>query len=63
MLVVSMLLVSDQDRENTVGLLRGHWLAGRLTAAQREARALTTADPSLTKPEHARILELSSRSG
>jgi hypothetical protein len=33
-----MLLVSDQDRENTVGLLRGHWFAGRLTAEEFEQR-------------------------
>jgi hypothetical protein len=33
-----MLLVSDQDRENTVGLLRGHWLAGRLTTDEFEQR-------------------------
>jgi Domain of unknown function (DUF1707) len=33
-----VLLVSDQDRENTVGLLRGHWLAGRLTAEEFEQR-------------------------
>ena len=33
-----MLLVSDQDRENTVGLLRGHWLTGRLTAEEFEQR-------------------------
>ena len=35
---VSMLLVSDQDREHTVGLLRGHWLTGRLTADEFEQR-------------------------
>jgi hypothetical protein len=33
-----MLLVSDQDRENTVGLLRGHWFSGRLTAEEFEQR-------------------------
>jgi hypothetical protein len=33
-----MLLVSDQDRENTIGLLRGHWLTGRLTAEEFERR-------------------------
>jgi len=33
-----MLLVSDQDRENTVGLLRSHWFAGRLTAEEFEQR-------------------------
>jgi hypothetical protein len=27
---MSALLVSDQDREYTVGLLRSHWLTGRL---------------------------------
>jgi hypothetical protein len=35
---VSVLLVSDQDREHTVGLLRGHWLTGRLTAEEFEQR-------------------------
>ena len=35
---MSTLLVSDQDRENTVGLLRGHWLTGRLTAEEFEQR-------------------------
>jgi hypothetical protein len=30
--------VSDAEREYTVGLLRGHWLAGRLTAAEFEER-------------------------
>jgi hypothetical protein len=35
---VSALLVSDRDRENTVDLLRGHWLTGRLTAEEFEAR-------------------------
>jgi Domain of unknown function (DUF1707) len=35
---VSALLVSDREREYTVGLLRGHWLAGRLTAEEFEQR-------------------------
>jgi hypothetical protein len=35
---VSTLLVSDQDRDYTVGLLRGHWLTGRLTAEEFEER-------------------------
>jgi Domain of unknown function (DUF1707) len=35
---VSALLVSDQDREYTVGLLRSHWLTGRLTADEFEER-------------------------
>jgi hypothetical protein len=35
---VSALLVSDQDREYTVGLLRGHWLTGRLSAEEFEER-------------------------
>ena len=35
---MSTLLVSDQDRENTVGLLRGHWLTGRLTGEEFEQR-------------------------
>jgi hypothetical protein len=35
---VSALLVSDHDREYTVGLLRSHWLTGRLTADEFEAR-------------------------
>jgi Domain of unknown function (DUF1707) len=35
---VSALLVSDRDRENTVDLLRGHWLTGRLTADEFEQR-------------------------
>lgn len=35
---VSTLLVSDQEREYTVGLLRGHWLTGRLTAEEFEQR-------------------------
>jgi hypothetical protein len=35
---VSALLVSDQDREYTVGLLRQHWLTGRLTAEEFEQR-------------------------
>ncbi len=33
-----MLLVSDREREYTVGLLRGHWLSGRLTADEFEQR-------------------------
>jgi hypothetical protein len=33
-----MLLVSDQDREYTAQLLRGHWLTGRLTAEEFEQR-------------------------
>jgi hypothetical protein len=36
--LVSALLVSDQDREYTVGLLRTHWLTGRLTADEFEQR-------------------------
>jgi hypothetical protein len=35
---VSALLVSDLDRENTVNLLRGHWMTGRLTAEEFEER-------------------------
>ena len=35
---VSALLVSDSEREYTVGLLRGHWLSGRLTADEFEQR-------------------------
>jgi Domain of unknown function (DUF1707) len=35
---VSTLLVSDQDREYTVGLLREHWVTGRLTADEFEER-------------------------
>jgi Domain of unknown function (DUF1707) len=35
---VATLLVSDREREYTVGLLRGHWLSGRLTAEEFEAR-------------------------
>jgi len=35
---VSALLVSDQDRDYTVGLLRAHWLTGRLTADEFEQR-------------------------
>jgi hypothetical protein len=35
---VSALLVSDREREHTVGLLRGHWLSGRLTAEEFEER-------------------------
>jgi Domain of unknown function (DUF1707) len=35
---VSALLVSDREREYTVGLLRGHWLSGRLTAEEFEQR-------------------------
>ena len=30
--------MSDQDREYTVGLLRRHWLAGRLTSEEFEQR-------------------------
>jgi len=32
------MLVSDQDREYTVGLLREHWLTGRLTAEELDQR-------------------------
>jgi hypothetical protein len=35
---VATLLVSDHEREYTVGLLRSHWLSGRLTAEEFEAR-------------------------
>ena len=35
---MSALLVSDREREHTVGLLRGHWLSGRLTAEEFEQR-------------------------
>jgi hypothetical protein len=35
---VSALLVSDREREHTVGLLRGHWLSGRLTGEEFEQR-------------------------
>jgi hypothetical protein len=35
---VNALLVSDREREYTVGLLRGHWLSGRLTADEFEQR-------------------------
>jgi hypothetical protein len=35
---VNALLVSDREREYTVGLLRGHWLSGRLTAEEFEQR-------------------------
>ena len=35
---MSALLVSDQEREYTVGLLRGHWLTGRLTSEEFEQR-------------------------
>jgi hypothetical protein len=35
---VSALLISDQEREYTVGLLREHWLTGRLTADEFEQR-------------------------
>jgi hypothetical protein len=35
---VTELLVSDKEREYTVGLLRGHWLSGRLTAEEFEQR-------------------------
>lgn len=33
------LRVSDVERERTAGLLREHWLAGRLTLAELEARS------------------------
>ena len=35
---MSALLVSDREREHTVGLLRDHWLSGRLTADEFEQR-------------------------
>jgi hypothetical protein len=35
---VSPLLVSDQDREYTIGLLRDHCVSGRLTAEEFEGR-------------------------
>lgn len=35
---MSALLASDQDRDYTVGLLRDHWLTGRLTADEFEQR-------------------------
>ena len=35
---MSALLVSDSEREYTVGLLRGHWLSGRLTEDEFEQR-------------------------
>jgi uncharacterized protein DUF1707 len=35
---VDALLVSDQERDYTVGLLRGHLLAGRLTTEEFEQR-------------------------
>jgi hypothetical protein len=35
---VAALLVSDQEREYTVGLLRGHLLSGRLTTEEFEER-------------------------
>lgn len=35
---VATYLVSDREREYTVGLLRGHWLTGRLTAEEFEQR-------------------------
>ena len=35
---VSALLISDEDRDHTVGLLRDHWLSGRLTADEFEQR-------------------------
>ena len=35
---MSALLVSDRDRDYTVGLLRDHWLTGRLTAEEFEER-------------------------
>ena len=35
---MTSLLVSDHERESTAGLLRTHWLTGRLTADEFEAR-------------------------
>lgn len=35
---MSTLLVSDKEREYTVGVLRRHWLTGRLTAEEFEQR-------------------------
>jgi uncharacterized protein DUF1707 len=35
---VTALLVSDRERDNTVRLLRMHWLSGRLTAEEFEQR-------------------------
>lgn len=35
---MSALLVSDAEREYTVGVLRRHWLTGRLTAEEFEQR-------------------------
>ncbi len=35
---MSAQLVSDQEREYTVGLLRRHWLTGRLTSEEFEQR-------------------------
>jgi hypothetical protein len=35
---VATFLVSDHEREYTVGLLHGHWLSGRLTAEEFEER-------------------------
>jgi Domain of unknown function (DUF1707) len=35
---VEALLVSDREREHTVGLLRGHWMSGRLTGEEFESR-------------------------
>jgi Domain of unknown function (DUF1707) len=35
---VTALLVSDRERDNTVRLLRTHWLSGRLTAEEFEQR-------------------------
>jgi hypothetical protein len=35
---VSAVLISDQDRDHTVGLLREHWLTGRLTEEEFEQR-------------------------
>jgi hypothetical protein len=35
---VTALLVSDNEREYTVSVLRGHWLSGRLTEAEFEER-------------------------
>jgi Domain of unknown function (DUF1707) len=35
---MAALLVSDREREYTVGVLREHWLSGRLTAEEFEQR-------------------------
>jgi Domain of unknown function (DUF1707) len=35
---MNALLVSDREREYTVGLLRGHWMSGRLSGDEFEAR-------------------------